>query len=146
MLYGLSRSIPRSKPDDLRPSAKGSTANERLHVDYRVGKVYYKGSQTWRLIVVRGATDGELLVLARHLHATFPTSSFHVFDSDVGLEAYAAWTLNYPSVTHPMPEAWVSNHHLLTINQMLSRRGVTWEVTGGMAHRTSPMRKLIDLE
>ena len=119
-------------------------AIEKAPPSYEVAATYRKDGQEWRALVV-GST-AELEALAESLHKESPQTRFQIFDTNEGVEAYVAWTTNYPSDQHPFPEEWVNAHHLATINPMAKVGGPKWVLQGGAAHPELPNQEILVLE
>ena len=96
-------------------------------VPFRELESYTKGVRQWRNIVVDPKIKrGDLVKLARELHAAFPEARFHVFTDDWKFPEFMQHDLHSQDPAYPSPEEWAKKHYVADINSIWRRDGQRW--------------------
>ena len=86
-----------------------------------------KGGREWRNIVVDPKIKrGDLVKLARELHAAFPEARFHVFTDDWKFPEFMRSDLHPGDPAHAHPGEWAKKHYVADIDRIWRRDGQRW--------------------
>jgi hypothetical protein len=112
---------------------------------YRMGK---RGGEV--LLIPSGLNRAQLISLAQDIHKRHPTKSYHLVDSEAGAKAFASWV--DAAWEYPMPEQFVREHYIATIDNQLddSPESLKWRLLTGIRqvnkYQAQPTIKIVSLE